>query len=77
MKTGGKVTLILGIIGMVLSGLTLVGALITPTFAHASPDEFMPFVMLGGGCCGVSLIPAAIGAVLLVMAKKQEQQQGT
>jgi hypothetical protein len=70
------VALILGIIGIVLGGGTLLVSLLLPVMTHGrtSWGEAMMGVIPGSLCFAFSLILAIVGLVLVIMKKKKAAQ---
>lgn len=67
----GKILLIVGILGMLLGGLAAVVSLMLPQFTrNVKMDEALIGVIAGAVVLAISLLPAAIGIVLLLVRRK-------
>jgi membrane-bound ClpP family serine protease len=67
----GKIVLVLGILGLLLGGATLIITIILLAGAgHVSGEEAMPGFIGGCFCSFVSLVIAVVGLVLVMKGRK-------
>jgi hypothetical protein len=67
-----KITLILGIVGLLLSGLFLIifGVIVATSNGRISGDEAVPGFIGGGCCCFLSLVVAVVGLIFVLKSRK-------
>lgn len=74
-----KITLIVGILGLLLGGLILVATLVIQATSNGrvAPDEAIWGYLGGCGCTFFSLIIAVVGLILVMKAQKQISSSST
>jgi hypothetical protein len=70
----GKILLIVGLIGLVLSGGVFLVSVLLPIInaPRTSWDEAMWGILPGGCCSSIFLVVAVVGLILMLTAKKEE-----
>jgi hypothetical protein len=70
-----KITLVLGIVGLLLSGLFLIifGVIVATGGGRISGEEAAIPFGIGGCCCFLSLVVAVVGLIVVLKARKNVQ----